>query len=576
MCGICGIVTRKMEDGYKLKVREGLNAISHRGPDNTEIYCDDNIAFGYVRLAIRGNVNEQYNQPIIENNIVAFGNGEVYLRDNKTVNSNENDLVPLIRDIIKDKGNIFKRFDADFAISCYDKENKLFYLARDLFGVKPLYISWLDKETIAFASEIKALKKIIKTEYSINKQTILDYLIYGYQLEEETFYNEIYTISPGSILIWNINDEKLEYNKYLNENLKLQHTDKNNDKDISKEIKKSIKARLISDQKLGFHLSGGQDSSLIVYLANEKIKEQQCFTAYRNKNDNDLKFSKEICKKLNCKQHIIKMKKNNYKELIDVLDTPIMAGGDFVPLKIAKLGKKHKMKVLLEGQGADELFLGYSRFKEIKENSNIEKIVEILNNTDLKLLKKLFKLENSEEEINNIYVDNFRDGKTNMEKAQLFYIRNFLQELLRIEDHVHMNYSIENRVPFLSLDIIKWLNSNKIIINEKSNKNAEYNVHKKMNTVLTQRAKKENLNGSLNDELIVNMSKFKKLINDKKIFKEFDYDLMNQLLNRETLKKLNKKEAFLIWHIFNLLIWYEENKFTEKINIKEIVKERVK
>ena len=234
MYGICGIVTLKMEECYKLTVKEGLNTMSHSRVDKQKLHYDNNIVFGHVRLNNNRTVDEQYTQPIVDNNIVALGNGNVYLAENKQERNSENDLKVLIRCIIKEKGNVYRKFDADFAISCYDKENKILYLARDLFGVKPLYISWINKETLAFASEIKALKKMIKTECSINKQTILDYLIYGYQLEEKTFFNEIETISPGSILVWNIKDGKLEYNKYFKENLQLQYTDKNNDKDILK------------------------------------------------------------------------------------------------------------------------------------------------------------------------------------------------------------------------------------------------------------------------------------------------------------------------------------------------------
>ena len=573
MCGICGIVTMKMQDNYKAKVKSGLRKLYHRGPDDINVFCDNNVVLGYVRLAIRGNLNEQYNQPIKYHNIVAFGNGEVYLENNKTVDSSKNDLLPLVKGIVDYEGEIFKNFDADFSIGCYDKANKKFYLARDFFGVKPLFFYFNDNETIFFASEIKALLDMIDTKIIINQKTILDYLMFGYPLEDNTFYKDIYTISPGSILIFDLNNKKLEYKKYFKKYFYPKYTNKENNKSIFEEIKLSVNSRLISEQKLGFHLSGGQDSSLIVYLSHEKLYKQHCFTAYINKKDNDLKYSKRICKNLNCKQHIIQIKNNNYEELIKVLDTPIMSSGDFVPLKLAQIASKNKIKVLLEGQGADELFLGYSRFKEIKEKMNLHELITVLNNVDINLLIKIFKLDITPYELTKLYFKYFIEGDTNIAKAQYFYVRNFLQELLRVEDHVHMYYSIENRVPFLSLNIRNWLNNNEIIINQKSNKNAEYNVHTKMNTVLVERTGKENLNGSLNKELLRNRNKFKKILNNEEIFTNFDYPLINSLLVKEKIVKLNKKEAFLLWHIYNLCIWYSKNKFKTKICLKDIIEE---
>ena len=138
------------------------------------------MVLGYIGLNREGESKKIFRQPIEYDNIVAFADGEVYLK--------EKNLLNLAQTMIAHKGEIFKRFDADFSISCYDKKNKKIYLTRDFFGVKPLYIYWNDKETLFFSSEIKSLKKIIMNEIFMHKKTILDYLIFGYQLEEATFY----------------------------------------------------------------------------------------------------------------------------------------------------------------------------------------------------------------------------------------------------------------------------------------------------------------------------------------------------------------------------------------------------
>lgn len=197
MCGIAGIISRNKSVDKNI-VESALNKMLHRGMDDINIYYNGyNVAFGYIRLAIRG-LDNTYSQPIVHNNYIAFGNGEVYNRNGKPINANQCDLLSIISDIPKKLTKIYDNYDADFALSIYDKNKNTFFLARDYFGVKPLFYSWIDNDTLAFASEIKGLLMLIeRPEY--DEKTIMDYLLFGYSLNEKTFYKNVFKLEPRTI-----------------------------------------------------------------------------------------------------------------------------------------------------------------------------------------------------------------------------------------------------------------------------------------------------------------------------------------------------------------------------------------
>lgn len=569
MCGIVGVVTRrKNADTYVSRVKEGLSKIKHRGADDQNIYSNEDVCMGYVRLAIRG-LTPLYNQPIVSGDIVSFANGEVYSKEGLPVNVNKNDLQPLVDELSIKKEKIFNQYDADFAVCQYNKKTRRFYLARDLFGVKPLYYSWIDEDTLAFASEIKGIKSILNTENEINSQTVFDYMVFGYPVEDRTFYKNIHVFPTKSVFEWDlVENTKKYYNAKFKENkIEKVPLDEEIMDEIYEPLKEAVKNRLISDRKLGMHLSGGLDSSLIAYLANEIDESSKDFyTAYNSKEDNDLRYSKIITDLMKSKQKKIQIPKDkDYEGLITTLDSPIMSSGAFVPYLISGLANENSEVVLLAGQGADELFFGYHRFQKMKENMNIDELIEMLSNSDYDMLQKLFPNKNIKDTIKNRYKDYIdKKDKNVFEKAQEFYINNFLAELLHIEDHVHMKYHIENRVPFLSLPVWNWIVENRIKINGENNKIPILNTHKKMNTAVVKRTLKENMNVSLNDELENRKEELKKML-EFRIFKDMDYEKLEEYINK--IPTLSRKEIFVVWTLYNIQTWYRLNKFNETIKI---------
>ena len=546
MCGIVGIISKNNAKKYKNNIKKALKEINYRGPDDLNYYFDNNISFGYVRLAIRG-LEKKYNQPIIFNDTISFANGEVYSINNNNVLKDDNDLKFLIKEIIKNKEKIYDYVDADFALCTYNKKTKKVILARDFYGVKPLYYSWINENDLAFASNIKALN-ILRDNASINEETIKDYLIFGYPINNKTFYKNVFEFPTKTILEFDIKNNTKKYYSYDNEYLKYT----NEHFCIYDEMKKAVKDRLVSDRSIGAHLSGGYDSSLISYIAKDKL---EYITAYNNKNDNDLKISNDISSDLKLNHTIIKLpEKIPYIKMINILNSPIMSPGAFVPYEVSRVASLYNKKVLLAGQGADELFLGYDRFKKINSIKNFDELIELLSNSDLNILNILFE---------NINIKNYKiNFKSNnfLYEAQNFYVHNFLGELLHIEDAMHMNFSIENRVPFLSLPVRKFIKEKGIYIGNDQNKDAIYNANLKLNSKALNRNIKENMNRDLLLEL-------KKLDFDdffkSKIFEKFNYGKFKQILCN--IDKLNKKQLFIIWTIYNIYLWYKLNGFKEKI-----------
>lgn len=552
MCGIAGIISRNKFVDKKI-VSFALNKMLHRGMDDINIYYNGyNVAFGYIRLAIRG-LDKSFSQPIIHNDYVAFGNGEVYSKNGKSINNDDCDLLPLIMDVPKMLTKIYNVYDADFALSIYDKDKNTFYLARDYFGIKPLFCSWIDDDTLAFASEIKGLLMMIgKPEY--DEKTIMDYLLFGYSLREKTFYKNIFKLEPRTIFKWNLNNN---HKRYFQANLNIKYRD--NQQSILDCLSVAVKNRLISDKKISSHLSGGSDSSLIAHIAKNRLNY---YTAFYDNNDFDYQNASFIAKKLNLNQIKIKLNPRfNLKNIISVLDCPVMSTGAFVPYQIAKKANKNGVKVLLAGQGADELFLGYTRFSNILNTKDSIDLFCQLINSDLNLLCKLFNIKISN--IYNIYLKNI--PKTNhLLFAQKFYINNFLTSLLHIEDHTHMNFNIENRVPFLSLPIIKYIK--KSGVDKECNKMDIKYSHKLLNSCTLENNalnQKNNMNLKMNDYLKnVDYTTFFK----NRVFDNFDYDFFRNCICN--LDNLAKNELFVIWFIVNLNEWYNYFKFSKKINLE--------
>jgi len=547
MCGIVGIISTNKNKIRPELVEKALKVISHRGPDDIDIYTDDYISFGYVRLAIRG-LDINHNQPIKFNSVISFANGEVYSKDDTVIDPERNDLEDLIKCILTDELGIYDRFDSDFAVCIYDKETKTVVLSRDYYGVKPLFYTWLDKDTLLFSSEIKGLTVLLNNKYEYDNRSIMDYLLFGYPINNRTFYKNIYRLAPRTIFKWNlITNDKNTLSKELKYGYRSESISP------ADSLKRSVKKRLISDRKVGAHLSGGYDSSLIAYYSKNTISY---YTAYYDTNDRDYLFSKLISDELSLKTKYVHLsKKTDFKTLINILDEPLMSTGALVPYQIAQSASNDSVRVLLAGQGADELFLGYSRFSDIKSINSREELLEILLNSDINMLYNLFGDLNIKQ-----YTDLFVNDDY-LKQAQYFYVNNFLSSLLHIEDHVHMHFSIENRVPYLGLDIVNFIN--RFGVNNNCYKKDIIKTHTEMKTAISFRNKKENMNCSVSG--LLSKKELYKVI-ELRVFENLNYEQYKKYA--DNIYHLTKREQNTMWYIYNISVWFSEKRFEGELSLE--------
>lgn len=384
MCGIVGIkFSDKKEIIDEKKFLFFLDSLKHRGPDGKGVYLNKkkNLALGHQRLSIY-DTNERSNQPLqyLDRYLITF-NGSIYnylelkeklLKKNYKFNTTSDTEVILAS--YHEWGNeAVKKFNGIWAFAIYDKQNENIFISRDRFGVKPLYYYQTDK-IFAFASELKSFlylynfEKIIDYEY-IDK-TVDD--IQKVEISKNTYFKNVYKLLPGeNILIdKNFNIHLQKYWDLKEEIKKAEKEKKNNSFEILNKIEKKIKNACVlrnrSDVSLSVSLSGGLDSSIILYnlLNINKDKINAFYLRYTEKNFNEDEYVHSLKKNfkfdLSITDYDFDLPFDEIKDHLFSLDDiyyHLLIG----PLKNYKAMKNKKIKVSIDGQGADELFCGYTQ-----------------------------------------------------------------------------------------------------------------------------------------------------------------------------------------------------------------------
>ena len=329
MCGIIGIQGKN----YK-NVKNSIELISHRGPDDSG-YLSDNelLGLGHTRLSIQ-DTSTAANQPMIhsETGIVIIFNGEIYnfkqLR-RSLINegykfSNNSDTEVLIILYLKYGEKIFNYINGIFSFSIWDPRFSTLLIARDRYGVKPLYYSNTE-ENFIFSSEIKSMLPLMNKEFNYN--CLSKYLSFLYCPGIETPFKSIYKVLPGEAIVvkkgniikrWNF-DEEIYQNKSKfesNFNQLLESTESN--------LREAVHRQMISDVPLGAFLSGGLDSSAIVKFAKELNPEIQCFSiesfsksiSMNKKSNEDIFFARKVSKFLDVQLNVVDVNLNKWQMIL--------------------------------------------------------------------------------------------------------------------------------------------------------------------------------------------------------------------------------------------------------------------
>ncbi|WP_396196731.1 asparagine synthase (glutamine-hydrolyzing) [Flavobacterium sp.] len=376
MCGISGIYNYNNiipEEETILKINE---TIIHRGPDNGSIKLIDNVALGHRRLSII-DLSENGNQPFtsIDERYTIVFNGEVYnffdIREKliakgvKFISQSDTEVILYSYQFYGE--TCFNMFNGMFAIAIYDSLNKELILARDQYGIKPLYYL-NNNNNFVFGSEMKAIIKHPDFVSTISNQGLSEYLWFGNPLGNNTIYEDINELEAGSYMI--VSNSGLKRKKYFNINTIKQKVITESDaiSEIKRLLENSVKRHLISDVPVGVFLSGGIDSSALTAFGskhyNGKLKTYSVGFDFAN-GPNELSLAAEIAKKYNTDHHEIYISGNNIVDIIEALvdshDEPFGDAAN-IPLYLLTQKVKGNVKVVLQGDGGDEFFGGYSRY----------------------------------------------------------------------------------------------------------------------------------------------------------------------------------------------------------------------
>lgn len=369
MCGICGIYSPKMQVDEGI-IRAMMERLVHRGPDDEGSYFDGDIGLGFQRLSILD--LETGNQPMHNEDYTVWivYNGELYnyleLKEELLGKghrfSTSSDTEILVHAYEQWGLNFLHHLRGIFAFGIWDGNRRRLVLARDRIGVKPLYY-FFDGEVLVFASEIKAIILCPGVPRRVNRKALMDYLTFQSVFGEKTFFDQVYKVLPGHYLVFEggrLNTR--QYWDYLFDEMGPGDEDYYA-KRYRTLLDESVKMQLMSDVPVGFHLSGGIDSSSVVLAASRYMKGFKTFSGrFREGGFDEVHFARKVVDLVGADGYEISLQAEDLphmiREILWYIDSPRGGPGVIPQYHVAMLTSKH-VKVVLTGHGGDELFAGY-------------------------------------------------------------------------------------------------------------------------------------------------------------------------------------------------------------------------
>ncbi|WP_417317434.1 XrtA/PEP-CTERM system amidotransferase [Emcibacter sp.] len=376
MCGIVGIVTRPDRRPDQALLKNMMDAIYHRGPDEEGQFIDRGVALGHRRLSIIDLSSGQQPMYTEDNQVCIVYNGEIY-------------NFPEIRKELEAMGYNFrthcdtevimnayhawgeesvKRIRGMFAYAIHDKRNNKVFLARDRLGIKPLFYANVDDETLIFGSEHKALTIYPGLDKKIRPQSVEDYFSLGYVAEPHTIYENIFRLEPGHTLTVDMSTGSKKITQYWNLHFDVTYRGGFDDArdELSARIREAVKIRMVADVPLGAFLSGGVDSSAVVAdMATIDDKPvNTCSIAFSDPKFNEIDYANEVAKQYKTNHWTREVDPNDYSlvdKLMDIYDEPYADSSALPTYRVCELARE-RVTVALSGDGGDENLAGYRRY----------------------------------------------------------------------------------------------------------------------------------------------------------------------------------------------------------------------
>lgn len=381
MCGICGF-TGELENREAVLQRM-TEVITHRGPDSDGYYTDDYISMGFRRLSIID--LDTGDQPITneDGNLVLTFNGEIYnykelrkeLEAQGHTFATNSDSEVLVHGFEEWGEDMLPMLRGMFAFAIYNKDNKSIFLARDYFGIKPLHYTMIDDD-LCYASEIKSILEHPNFVKVFNDKALDSYLSFQYCPQPMTFFKDVYCLMPGHFM-W-FKDGMIETQKYFEAKFK---PDNNMSEDeavakIEQVFEDSINAHKIADVPVGCFLSSGVDSSYV----STYFEGQKTFTVGFDFGEkyNEISWAQELSEKIGVEHHSKLISSEEFWAAVPKvqyhMDQPLADPSCVALYFVAKLASEH-VKVVLSGEGADELFGGYTCYNDPRVFKLYQKVV---------------------------------------------------------------------------------------------------------------------------------------------------------------------------------------------------------
>ena len=385
MCGILGtnipVPLAKFESA--------LDLIAHRGPDDQGVFQSDQLTLGHRRLAILDR-SPAGHQPMStpDKKLWIVFNGEIYnhLELRRELGSGiqyrgHSDTETILYGFQRFGTDIFRKLNGIFALAIYDATQNRLWIARDHLGVKPLYYFHRNGE-IGFASELKALVQLGLPSTDLDCKTLLSYPSFLWSPGAGTPFKDVRKLSPGNFIEWKLDQPKQAVESKFYEipfdGTRLRGSEKDLVDELDQRLQTAVSRQLLSDVPVGFYLSGGLDSSLLVAIARKQLgTAPDCYTVnpmspIGDKVEgmaNDLQYAKRVASVLDVPLHEVEAKADLMENLDDVvwhLDEPQGDPATLLVWEISKLAREHGNFVLVSGAGGDDVFSGYRRHQALR------------------------------------------------------------------------------------------------------------------------------------------------------------------------------------------------------------------
>lgn len=604
MCGIAGFMGQ-VENRADV-IRNMTEVITHRGPDSDGFFTDDNISMGFRRLSIidlGAGHQPIYNE---DKSLVLTFNGEIYnykdLRKELIAKGHkfytDTDSEVLVHGFEEWKEDMLPKLRGMFGFAIYNTKDNSLFIARDFFGIKPMHYTQIGNDFV-YASEIKSILEYPKFEKKFNRKALDSYLSFQYAVPPETFFEGVYCLMPGHYLWYK--DGEVETTRYFEArfNPNEEMTEEEAVDRIEKVFENSVNAHKIADVEVGCFLSSGVDSSYVsTYFADQKT-----FTVGFDFGEkyNEISWAKNLSEKIGVEHHTHLISSEEFWDAVPTvqyhMDQPL-ADPSCIALYFVSRLASHYVKVVLSGEGADELFGGYTCYNDPRVFKIYQTIVPhcirkairaiCRKLPDIKgrdyLIRACDKLE--ERYIGNAFMYDYKQKQELLKDPSIatrpqdltrkYYYRcrkyddvtkmQYLDinmwmvgDILLKSDRMSMANSLELRVPFLDKEVFKVASSlpTKLRCNKHNTKYAMRKAAVRHMPEAT--AEKEKLGFPvptrvwLRDEKYYNVVKTK--FKGKTAEKFFNTDVLVSWLDSHFSGKEDNSRR--VWTIYVFLVWYD-------------------